>query len=507
MTLISPRLTLFALLPMLALPSRWWIGFGPDHPAALRHQIQEQFLPRGLPRRPRRSLTGGPHRTGPTGQVEEDQARTFTELNRRSTWTGTCPLVKASGGPSIPPPGAPERPRGHDPGPLAGRAGGDGRPDLPGGLCGPCGFLPEPPHLGPSSPWAGVVKPLPTGGGLPWGRAEPGAADRTRGVGPPPSDPVPLPSVLGGVGVPGGGSPSPTPAPPRPVLEDITFQVDPGNHVAIVGPTGSGKSTLVSLPWCASTPPPPGRSPWWMGVPHRLGGIYPGDPPPPGGGDIGIGCPRTPSSSPRPSGPTVALGMDCCHPGAPGEGGGTRPPGGWRSPPDSPDIHASVQDFPQRAYEHPPPLGGAGDQPVRGSEAEGHPGPGAGAEPGDPHPGRRPPRRWTTQTEGPESWRTLRRHPGGPHGLHHSGRSGDGGDARRSHPGAGGGADRGAAGNPHPRPLLAREGVYARLLRPASSWSRRWTRVQEARRRLTWRTPLPPSDPLAGGTPGVYRFR
>jgi ABC-type multidrug transport system fused ATPase/permease subunit len=35
--------------------------------------------------------------------------------------------------------------------------------------------------------------------------------------------------------------------PDRPVLKDVTFSVEPGQTVGIVGPTGSGKSTLVSL--------------------------------------------------------------------------------------------------------------------------------------------------------------------------------------------------------------------------------------------------------------------
>jgi ABC-type multidrug transport system fused ATPase/permease subunit len=35
--------------------------------------------------------------------------------------------------------------------------------------------------------------------------------------------------------------------PERPVLRDITFTVSPGQMVGIVGPTGSGKSTVVSL--------------------------------------------------------------------------------------------------------------------------------------------------------------------------------------------------------------------------------------------------------------------
>ena len=49
----------------------------------------------------------------------------------------------------------------------------------------------------------------------------------------------------GGEGAAGTGT-SP-PEPDRLVLEDISFTAEPGRTVAIVGPTGSGKSTLVSL--------------------------------------------------------------------------------------------------------------------------------------------------------------------------------------------------------------------------------------------------------------------
>ena len=35
--------------------------------------------------------------------------------------------------------------------------------------------------------------------------------------------------------------------PDKPVLKDISFQVGPGESVALVGPTGSGKSTIISL--------------------------------------------------------------------------------------------------------------------------------------------------------------------------------------------------------------------------------------------------------------------
>ena len=35
--------------------------------------------------------------------------------------------------------------------------------------------------------------------------------------------------------------------PERPILKDITFEVNPGDTVAIVGPTGSGKTTIMRL--------------------------------------------------------------------------------------------------------------------------------------------------------------------------------------------------------------------------------------------------------------------
>lgn len=37
------------------------------------------------------------------------------------------------------------------------------------------------------------------------------------------------------------------PGSPRPALDDVSFRLSPGRHVAVVGPVGSGKSTLVNL--------------------------------------------------------------------------------------------------------------------------------------------------------------------------------------------------------------------------------------------------------------------
>jgi ATP-binding cassette subfamily B protein len=42
----------------------------------------------------------------------------------------------------------------------------------------------------------------------------------------------------------------------RPVLEDVSFRIEPGQTLALVGPTGSGKSTLISLLPRLYDPPP-----------------------------------------------------------------------------------------------------------------------------------------------------------------------------------------------------------------------------------------------------------
>ena len=43
------------------------------------------------------------------------------------------------------------------------------------------------------------------------------------------------------------GRETPTPTAPRPVLHDVSFTVHPGQTVAIIGPTGAGKTSLVNL--------------------------------------------------------------------------------------------------------------------------------------------------------------------------------------------------------------------------------------------------------------------
>jgi ATP-binding cassette subfamily B multidrug efflux pump len=60
-----------------------------------------------------------------------------------------------------------------------------------------------------------------------------------------PADPAPASAVRGGIEF--RGVSFRYPGTERLVLEDVSFRVRPGETVAVVGPTGSGKSTLVSL--------------------------------------------------------------------------------------------------------------------------------------------------------------------------------------------------------------------------------------------------------------------
>jgi ATP-binding cassette subfamily B protein len=54
------------------------------------------------------------------------------------------------------------------------------------------------------------------------------------------------------------------PGQPRPALRDVSFKIDEGSRVALVGPVGSGKSTLVRL-LCGLYEVPPGTL-FWKGV-------------------------------------------------------------------------------------------------------------------------------------------------------------------------------------------------------------------------------------------------
>jgi ATP-binding cassette subfamily B protein len=60
-----------------------------------------------------------------------------------------------------------------------------------------------------------------------------------------PAEPTSLETATGAIGFRGVGFTYP--GTDRPVLEDVTFSVEAGQTVAIVGPTGSGKTTLVAL--------------------------------------------------------------------------------------------------------------------------------------------------------------------------------------------------------------------------------------------------------------------
>ena len=55
------------------------------------------------------------------------------------------------------------------------------------------------------------------------------------------------PAVGGVAGLAGGGGPCPTPGPASEVLRGVTFTADPGQMVALVGPSGAGKTTITGL--------------------------------------------------------------------------------------------------------------------------------------------------------------------------------------------------------------------------------------------------------------------
>ncbi len=57
-------------------------------------------------------------------------------------------------------------------------------------------------------------------------------------------DAVPAPALRGGIRFEGVSFAY---EPGQPVLEDISFEVHPGQYIALVGPSGAGKSTLISL--------------------------------------------------------------------------------------------------------------------------------------------------------------------------------------------------------------------------------------------------------------------
>lgn len=228
---ISPRLTAIAFLPMLLLPPVV-LGFG-----RIIHRrferIQEQFA--ALSTAAQENLTGV--RIVRAYRQESDQSRSFSALNREYldrnmglAWASGVfhpTLSLLSGGAMI----------------LVLWVGGG---EVMAGRITLGDFVAFGFYLGLLT-WPMIA--------LGWvvnlfqrGEASMGRLNRVLksvpGVAPPP-EVHPLP--------PAGGSVEfrevsfRYPGSERWVLRDITFRVDPGTTVAIVGPTGSGKSTLVSL--------------------------------------------------------------------------------------------------------------------------------------------------------------------------------------------------------------------------------------------------------------------
>lgn len=327
MALISPRLTLFALLPMLALPPVV-IGFGRIIQRRFE-QIQEQFS--RVSTAAQENLTGV--RIVRAYGQEEDQARSFTELNREYL-DRNMSLVKASGifHPTL--------------GLLSGGAmilvlwlGGlevmAGRISL--GDFVAFGF-----YLNLLT-WPLIA--------LGWvvnlfqrGEASMGRLNRVLQTDPgiaPPADPVPLPTVMGGVEF--RGVSFAYPGSPRPVLENITFQVDPGTTVAIVGPTGSGKSTLVSL--LVRLHDPTSGEVLVDGVP--IASVDPGEL------RRGIGMvPQDPFLFSETIGANIALGMDAAQGLQGEEEEGEARLRRVEAAARTAQLHASVQDFP-KGYDTP----------------------------------------------------------------------------------------------------------------------------------------------------------
>lgn len=231
MVWISPRLTGLALLPMLALPPAV-LGFG-----RIIHRrferIQEQFAT--VSTAAQENLTGV--RIVRAYRQEADQARTFSELNREYQ-ERNMGLVRASGlfHPTL--------------GLLSGIAmilvlwlGGS---EVVAGRISVGQFVAFGFYVGLLT-WPLIA--------LGWvvnlfqrGEASMGRLNRVLRTDPtvaPPEDPHPLPRLEGAVEFRKVSFRYPDTE--RWVLRDVSFSVPAGTTVAVVGPTGSGKSTLVSL--------------------------------------------------------------------------------------------------------------------------------------------------------------------------------------------------------------------------------------------------------------------
>ena len=205
----------------------------------------------------------------------------------------------------------------------------------------------------------------------------------------------------------------------RLVLEDVSFVAEPGQTVAVVGPTGSGKTTLVTLiPRIYDV----------TGGRVLVDGIDVRDLDP---GELRslIGMvPQDPFLFSATIEENIGLGLDLRAEASTADGwaqGEHRAHTAPEGPLEDPDevvveaariaqLHTSIQGFPKGWGTL---LGERGSQPVGGAEATHHAGAWRGARPADSHPRRRPERSRHAH-RGAHS-RRPRTRDGGAHFFHH----------------------------------------------------------------------------------------